>query len=226
MALGWEMPGHQVGSHEDSRPGFIHRERLQRMLDRRLGVQMAGVDHESFERDRAGVAPDERAAEKQRELQRGLPISGIGGITTWRDAAEFMALGAGSVQVCTAAMHYGFRIVDDMISGLSNWMDVQALRNRMISGQQTVLLDVRWALGNPHGHEQYRSAHIPGAVYADLDTALSDQGVVEERSAAQIWGKTAMLGLILFWCLFPFLWLTRTELWDRTKASLGVGANP
>lgn len=54
---------------------------------------------------------------------RGLPISGIGGISTWRDAAEFMALGAGTVQVCTAAMHHGFRIVDDMIDGLSNWMD-------------------------------------------------------------------------------------------------------
>src|SRR5690606_10601701 len=51
------------------------------------------------------------------------PISGIGGITTWRDAAEFMALGSGSVQVCTAAMHYGFRIVEDMVDGLSNWMD-------------------------------------------------------------------------------------------------------
>ncbi len=54
---------------------------------------------------------------------KGLPISGIGGISSWRDAAEFLALGAGSVQVCTAAMHYGFRIVEDMISGLSNWMD-------------------------------------------------------------------------------------------------------
>ena len=53
----------------------------------------------------------------------GLPISGIGGVTTWRDAAEFMALGAGNVQVCTAAMVYGFKIVDEMISGLSNWMD-------------------------------------------------------------------------------------------------------
>jgi dihydropyrimidine dehydrogenase (NAD+) subunit PreA len=53
----------------------------------------------------------------------GLPISGIGGISTWRDAAEFIALGAGTVQVCTAAMHHGFRIVDDMIDGLSNWMD-------------------------------------------------------------------------------------------------------
>ncbi len=54
---------------------------------------------------------------------RGLPISGIGGITTWRDAAEFMALGAGNVQVCTAAMTYGFKIVKEMIAGLSNWMD-------------------------------------------------------------------------------------------------------
>jgi dihydropyrimidine dehydrogenase (NAD+) subunit PreA len=54
---------------------------------------------------------------------RGVPISGIGGVSTWRDAAEFFALGAGNVQVCTAAMHYGFKIVDDMISGLANWMD-------------------------------------------------------------------------------------------------------
>ncbi len=52
-----------------------------------------------------------------------LPISAIGGVTTWRDAAEFMALGAGSVQVCTAVMTYGFRIVEEMISGLSDWMD-------------------------------------------------------------------------------------------------------
>ncbi len=54
---------------------------------------------------------------------RGIPISGIGGITTWRDAAEYMALGCGNVQVCTAAMTYGFRIVSEMKSGLSQWMD-------------------------------------------------------------------------------------------------------
>ena len=53
----------------------------------------------------------------------GLPISGIGGITTWRDAAEFMALGAGNVQVCTAVMTYGFKIVSEMISGLSEYLD-------------------------------------------------------------------------------------------------------
>ena len=56
-------------------------------------------------------------------LTRGLPISGIGGISTWRDAAEFMALGSQSVQVCAAAMHHGFNIVSDMKDGLSNWMD-------------------------------------------------------------------------------------------------------
>jgi dihydropyrimidine dehydrogenase (NAD+) subunit PreA len=56
---------------------------------------------------------------------RGLPISGIGGVTTWRDAAEFIALGAGTVQVCTAAMTYGFKIVQEMITGLSDWMDKQ-----------------------------------------------------------------------------------------------------
>ena len=57
------------------------------------------------------------------EQTRGLPISGIGGITTWRDAAEFLALGASNVQVCTAAMTYGFRIIEELTSGLSNWME-------------------------------------------------------------------------------------------------------
>ncbi len=53
----------------------------------------------------------------------GLPISGIGGVTTWRDAAEFISLGCGNVQVCTAVMTYGFKIVSEMVSGLSDWMD-------------------------------------------------------------------------------------------------------
>ncbi|MBE0452279.1 NAD-dependent dihydropyrimidine dehydrogenase subunit PreA [Roseovarius autotrophicus] len=57
----------------------------------------------------------------------GLPISGIGGVTTWRDAAEFIALGAGNVQVCTAAMTYGFKVVQEMISGLSQYLDEKGL---------------------------------------------------------------------------------------------------
>ncbi|WP_109488175.1 NAD-dependent dihydropyrimidine dehydrogenase subunit PreA [Occallatibacter savannae] len=51
-----------------------------------------------------------------------LPLSGIGGISTWRDAVEFMLLGCTTVQVCTAAMHYGYRVVEDMAEGLENWM--------------------------------------------------------------------------------------------------------
>ena len=63
-----------------------------------------------------------------KDAQVKIPISGIGGISTWRDAAEFIALGAGSLQVCTAVMHYGFRIVEDLIDGLSNWMDEKGHR--------------------------------------------------------------------------------------------------
>ncbi len=50
-------------------------------------------------------------------------ISGMGGVATWKDAAEFLLLGATSVQICTTVMHYGFRIVEDLCDGLSRWMD-------------------------------------------------------------------------------------------------------
>ena len=53
----------------------------------------------------------------------GLPISGIGGVGSWRDALDFIALGAGNVQVCTAAMVFGFKIVQEMTAGLSDYMD-------------------------------------------------------------------------------------------------------
>ena len=67
---------------------------------------------------------------------QGLPISGIGGVTTWRDAAEFLALGASNVQVCTAAMTYGFKIVQEMISGLSQYMDEKGISSvSEITGQ-------------------------------------------------------------------------------------------
>ena len=57
------------------------------------------------------------------EFTNKVPISGIGGISTWKDAAEFMLLGSTSVQVCTAAMKHGFRIIEDLCEGLNNWMD-------------------------------------------------------------------------------------------------------
>jgi dihydropyrimidine dehydrogenase (NAD+) subunit PreA len=59
----------------------------------------------------------------------GLPISGIGGIGSWRDALDYIALGCGNVQVCTAAMVYGFKIVQEMSDGLSNYMDSMGFRS-------------------------------------------------------------------------------------------------
>jgi len=55
-------------------------------------------------------------------IMKGVQYSGIGGIETWRDALEFIQLGCRNVQVCTAVMQYGYRIIDDMILGLQHYM--------------------------------------------------------------------------------------------------------
>ncbi len=62
------------------------------------------------------------AAALARDPRFHIPISGIGGITNWRDAVEFLLLGSSSVQVCTEVMLRGYRIVDDMIEGLETYM--------------------------------------------------------------------------------------------------------
>jgi dihydropyrimidine dehydrogenase (NAD+) subunit PreA len=56
-----------------------------------------------------------------------IPIPGIGGIADWRDAVDFLALGASNVQICTAAMVYGFKIIDDLTDGLSNFLDEKGM---------------------------------------------------------------------------------------------------
>ncbi len=66
-------------------------------------------------------------SELARDAEFRIPISGIGGINNWRDAVEFLLLGAGNVQVCTAVMHYGYRIVEDMIDGLNNYLDEKGI---------------------------------------------------------------------------------------------------
>jgi dihydropyrimidine dehydrogenase (NAD+) subunit PreA len=56
------------------------------------------------------------------EKLNGIPISGMGGIETWQDAAEFIALGCENIQITTAVMQYGYRIIDDLLSGLKIYM--------------------------------------------------------------------------------------------------------
>lgn len=60
---------------------------------------------------------------------RGIPISGMGGIETWHDAAEFIALGCENIQITTAVMQYGYRIIDDLISGLKSFMKENGYKN-------------------------------------------------------------------------------------------------
>ncbi len=59
-------------------------------------------------------------------------------------------------------------------------IDAAALRERMQGGTRTVLLDVRWTLGGPHGHDPYLRGHIPGAVFVDLETELAGHGTAQQ----------------------------------------------
>ena len=52
-----------------------------------------------------------------------LPLSGIGGVASWEDAAEYILAGASTVQVCTAVMLRGYKIVEKMKNGLSDYLD-------------------------------------------------------------------------------------------------------
>ena len=58
-----------------------------------------------------------------------LPVSGIGGVADWHDAVEFLLLGATTVQVGTTVMHYGFRIIDDLVDGLSTYLASKGLHS-------------------------------------------------------------------------------------------------
>ncbi|HDR6247743.1 TPA: NAD-dependent dihydropyrimidine dehydrogenase subunit PreA [Bacillus cereus] len=66
-------------------------------------------------------------AECARHPDIHIPISGMGGISDWRDVVEFLLMGATGIQVCTAAMHHGFRIVEDMIDGLNHYLDQKGI---------------------------------------------------------------------------------------------------
>jgi dihydropyrimidine dehydrogenase (NAD+) subunit PreA len=66
-------------------------------------------------------------AEISRNVQ--ISITGTGGAADWRDAAEFMLVGARTVQFCTAPMHYGFRIIEDLKDGLERYLRHKGMRS-------------------------------------------------------------------------------------------------
>jgi dihydroorotate dehydrogenase subfamily 1 len=61
-------------------------------------------------------------AELAKNKELNLPLSGMGGIETWIDALEYILLGASTIQATTGVIHYGYSIVEDMIEGLSDYM--------------------------------------------------------------------------------------------------------
>lgn len=65
---------------------------------------------------------------KHPELE-SVPVSGMGGIEDWRDAAEFIAMGCGTVQITTAVMQYGYRIIEDLLDGLSTHLQINGLES-------------------------------------------------------------------------------------------------
>ena len=93
----------------------------------------------------------------------GLPLSGIGGIETWIDALEYILLGASTIQVTTGIMHYGYRIVEDMVEGLSDFMAERGIK------QVSDLVGI--ALPNLHETEAF-DLERQGIVQYDMDLCI------------------------------------------------------
>ncbi len=99
-------------------------------LDRKIGLPI--INGKSAISGYSGKAVKPVALRFIQQLRSGeglenLPISGIGGIETWEDAAEFILLGSTTLQVTTSIMQYGYRIVEDMKNGLMHYMEEQGV---------------------------------------------------------------------------------------------------
>ena len=101
-------------------------------LNRKIGMPI--VNGKSAISGYSGKAVKPVALRFVQQLRTGIPgveISGIGGIETWEDAAEFLLLGSTTLQVTTSIMQYGYRIVEDMTNGLEHYMEEQGVDSLM-----------------------------------------------------------------------------------------------
>ena len=99
-------------------------------LDKKIGLPI--VDGKSAISGYSGKAVKPVALRFIQQMRsapglENLEISGIGGIETWEDAAEFILVGAKTLQVTTGIMQYGYRIVEDMKNGLMHYMEEQGV---------------------------------------------------------------------------------------------------
>lgn len=95
-------------------------------LDKKIGMPI--VNGKSSISGYSGKAVKPVALRFIQQMRDGIPnleVSGIGGIETWEDAAEFILVGAKTLQVTTAIMQYGYRIVEDLCNGLMHYMEEQ-----------------------------------------------------------------------------------------------------
>lgn len=101
-------------------------------LDRKIGLPI--INGKSSISGYSGKAVKPVALRFIQQMRTGIKdvaISGIGGIETWEDAAEFILLGATTLQITTAVMQYGYRIIDDLKSGLEYYMEEQGVDSLM-----------------------------------------------------------------------------------------------
>ena len=99
-------------------------------LDKKIGMPI--VNGKSSISGYSGKAVKPVALRFIQQLRTGIPgveISGIGGVETWEDAAEFILVGSRTIQVTTAIMQYGYRIVEDLCNGLMHYMEEQKVNS-------------------------------------------------------------------------------------------------
>ena len=101
-------------------------------LDRKIGLPIINGKSSISGYSGKAVKPVAlRFVQQLRDGIPGVPISGIGGIETWEDAAEFILLGSTTLQITTAVMQYGYRIIDDLKNGLEHYMEEQGVDSLM-----------------------------------------------------------------------------------------------
>ena len=129
-AVGAGRPARRGRRGGDHQHGAVHQRGRPRDLRTHAVDPGAGARSAASPGRRSSPSPCASWPSSARALRWHLPVSGIGGIETWRDAAMFLLLGATNLQVTTAVMHYGYRIVESMREGLEDYLETLGLRIR------------------------------------------------------------------------------------------------